>query len=171
MRTASASSPIGWTTCRRDCPRSITPLPLVVGIVGQISEQKGACVVQDLVARIDREHPEVRVVVIGTLDLPVQSERLRVTGTYRHEDLVDLIEANGINLFFFPSICPETFSYVTEEMIRLAVPIVAFDLGAPGDRLRSYGNARLCDDVSARVGAGDALAFHAELAARDVSVA
>ena len=145
--------------------------PLVVGIIGQISEQKGAGVVKELLARIDREHPEVRVVVIGALDVPVKSSRLRVTGTYRHDDLVDLIESNGINLFFFPSICPETFSYVTEEMIRLEVPIVAFDLGAPGDRLRSYPGARLCDEVSARSALATLLDFHAQLAAREVSVA
>ena len=145
--------------------------PLVVGIIGQISEQKGALVVKEMVARIDREHPEVRVVVIGSLDLPVKSDRLRVTGPYRHEELVDLIEANGINLFLFPSIWPETFSYVTEEMIRLEVPIVAFDLGAPGDRLRDYANARLCEDVSARSALATLVAFHAQLAAREVSVA
>jgi glycosyltransferase involved in cell wall biosynthesis len=145
--------------------------PLVVGIIGQISEQKGALLVRDLVARIDREHPEVRVVVIGSLDVPVKSERLRVTGPYRHEELVELIEANGINLFLFPSIWPETFSYVTEEMIRLEVPIVAFDLGAPGDRLRDYANARLCEDVSARSALATLVAFHAQLAAREVSVA
>ena len=126
---------------------------------------------KDLVAQVDREHPGVRVVVIGTLDLPVKSERLRVTGTYRHEDLVDLVEANGINLFFFPSIWPETFSYVTEEMVRLEVPIVAFDLGAPGDRLRSYANARLCDEISAGSALATLLDFHAQLAAREVSVA
>ena len=142
--------------------------PLVVGIIGQISEQKGALVVKEMVARIDREHLDIRVVVIGTLDVPVKSERLRVTGPYRHEELVDLIEANGINLFFFPSVCPETFSYVTEEMIRLEVPIVAFDLGAPGDRLRSYGNARLCEEISARSALATLVDFHAQLAAREV---
>ena len=109
--------------------------------------------------------------MIGTLDLALKSARLRVTGPYRHEDLVDLIEANGINMFFFPSICPETFSYVTEEMIRLGVPIVAFDLGAPGERLRSYGNARLCGEVSARAALATLVAFHRELAAREIPVA
>ena len=92
----------------------------MIGIVGQISVQKGALVVKELLARIDRDHPDIRVVVIGDARHRDRSRtRLRVTGTYRREDLVDLIEANGINLFFFPSICPETFSYVTEEMIRL----------------------------------------------------
>ena len=48
---------------------------------------------------------------------------------------------------------------MTEEMIRLELPIVAFDLGAPGERLRGYRNARLCAEVSARVGARDAARF------------
>ena len=122
--------------------------PLVIGIIGQISEQKGALVLKEMMRRIDRDNPHVRVVVIGALDLPLNSP-LDVTGTYSHEDLVDLIEAKQINLFFFPSICPETFSYVTEEMIRMELPIVAFDLGAPGERLRGYSKARLCAEVSA----------------------
>jgi len=145
--------------------------PLVIGIIGSISVQKGAQVVKEMLARIDRDHPDVCVVVIGTLDIPVKSPRLEVTGTYRHEDLVDLVEARRINLFFFPSICPETFSYVTEEMIRMDVPIVAFDLGAPGERLRGYRNARLCAEVSADSALATLIAFHDELAAKEVSVA
>ena len=152
-------------------PRLDHAAPLVVGIIGQISAQKGALVVKALLAQLGRDDPEARVVVIGTLDLALKSDRLRVTGTYRHEELVDLIEANGINVFFFPSICPETFSYVTEEMIRLDVPIVAFDLGAPGERLRSYGKARLCSEVSAPAALATLVAFHRELAAKAMPVA
>jgi len=145
--------------------------PLTVGIIGQISEQKGALVLKDLVARIDREHPDVRVVVIGGVDIPIRSPRLSTTGAYQHAELVDLIEANGINLAFFPSVCPETFSYVTEEMIRLELPIVAFDLGAPGERLRAYSKGRLCAEVSAESALSTLLAFHEALQANEVSVA
>ena len=35
--------------------------PLVIGVIGQISEQKGALVVKELLAEIDREHPGRRV--------------------------------------------------------------------------------------------------------------
>jgi glycosyltransferase involved in cell wall biosynthesis len=142
--------------------------PLVVGVIGQISEQKGALVVKEMLDMIDREHLDIRVVVIGALDVPVKSERLRVTGPYRHDELVGLIEANGINLLLFPSVCPETFSYVTEEMIRLELPIVAFDLGAPGDRLRGYGKARLCDEISARSALATLVELHAQLAAQEM---
>jgi glycosyltransferase involved in cell wall biosynthesis len=145
--------------------------PLTIGIIGQISEQKGALVLKDLMARIDRDHPDVRVVVIGGVDIPIRSPRLAITGAYKHAELVGLIEANGINLAFFPSICPETFSYVTEEMIRLELPIVAFDLGAPGERLRGYEKGRLCPEVSAESALATLFAFHQALAAKEVSVA
>ena len=145
--------------------------PPVIGIIGQISEQKGALIVRDLMALIDRDHPDVRVVVVGGIDVPIKSPRLSVTGPYRHEDLIDLIEANRINVAFFPSICPETFSYVTEEMIRLELPIVAFDLGAPGERLRGYDKGRLCAEVSAESALSTLLRFHGELAAKEVSIA
>ncbi len=145
--------------------------PLVVGIVGEISPQKGANIVQEMVTRIDREHPDVRVVVLGTLHAPHDSPRLRVTGAYRREDLVDLVESNGINMFLFPSIWPETFSYVVAEMIALGLPIVAFDLGAPAERLKSYRKARLCGEVSAAAALATLLDFHRQLALEEASAA
>ena len=152
-------------------PRPDHAAPMVVGIIGQISVQKGALVVKEMVARIDHDHRDVRVVVIGTLDVAVDSRRLKVTGAYRRDDLVDLIETHGVNVLFFPSICPETFSYVTEEMIRLGLPIVAFDLGAPGERLRNYADARLCGEVSAAAALATLIGFHDELAAQQALTA
>lgn len=143
--------------------------PLTVGVIGQISFQKGAGIVADLVGLIDQATLPVRVVVIGTLDAAVTSSRLTVTGPYRREDLVGLIEAHRANLFLFPSICPETFSYVTEELTLLGLPVVAFDLGAPGERLRSYEQGRLCAETNAQTALDTLLDFHRQLAARDAA--
>lgn len=145
--------------------------PLVIGIVGQISFQKGGQLVAELLERIEREHPEARVVVVGTLELPVKSERLTVIGPYRREDLAATIEAHRINLFLFPSIWPETFSYVLGEMMALRLPIVAFELGAPAERLRTYSLGRLCGEVSAEAALKALVAFHRELAAGEAAAA
>jgi len=56
-------------------------------------------------------------------------------------------------------------------MIRLELPIVAFDLGAPGERLRGYSKGRLCAEVSAESALSTLLAFHEALQANEVSVA
>ena len=145
--------------------------PLVVGVIGEISPQKGALVVRDLVARIESAALDVRVVVLGTLNVAHRSAHLRVTGAYRREDLVDLVEEHGVNMFFFPSIWPETFSYVVAEMIALRLPIVAFDLGAPAERLRNYPKARLCGEVSAGAALSTLLDFHRQLSLEDASAA
>ena len=67
-------------------------------------------------------------------------------------------------MFFFPSIWPETFSYVVSEMTALALPIVAFDLGAPAERLRSNPAARLVERVDAAAALEALLELHAGLA-------
>jgi glycosyltransferase involved in cell wall biosynthesis len=123
--------------------------PLRIGVIGQINAQKGAHIVAQLVRRLDRERSDARVVVLGSLEIPLRSPRLEVTGRYSREDLPRLVESHAINMMLFPSIWPETFSYVVAEMMAMRLPIVAFDLGAPAERLRGYPLARLVAKVDA----------------------
>ena len=146
-------------------PKPDYSAPLIIGIIGHISAQKGALVVKEMVREIERECLDIRMVVIGTLDGAPSSPRLVVTGNYQRDDLVSLIEEHRINMFFFPSVCPETFSYAIEEMMRLGLPIVAFNLGAPAERLRNYSASKLCDDVSAQAALAAVAEYHAQLAA------
>ena len=145
-------------------PRSDASAPLVIGVVGEISLQKGAAILTEMVRLIDASNANVRIVVLGTLHAALKSERLHVTGAYDRKDLVDLVEAHGINMFLFPSIWPETFSYVVAELIALDMPVVAFDLGAPGERLRAYPKARMCGDTSAPAALATLIEFHRALA-------
>ena len=143
--------------------------PLTIGVLGHISEQKGSLIVKRVLSLIEHDLPASRVVVIGTLDLASTSKHLDVTGPYRRDDLVDLIEARRINMILFPSICPETFSYVIEEAMLLRMPIVAFDLGAPGERLRGYDLGRVCGAVDAEAAFKKMREFHDELATRETA--
>ncbi len=146
-------------------PRPDQHAALVIGVLGEISMHKGADILKEMVRILDATQANARIVVLGTLHAALKSERLTVTGAYDRAHLVDLIEANGINLFLFPSIWPETFSYVVAELIALDMPVVAFDLGAPGERLRSYSKARMCGETSAQAALDTLAAFHRELAA------
>lgn len=143
-----------------------TSAPLVIGILGTIDVQKGAAIVTEIARRLEREASEARVVVLGTLNAACSSRRLHVTGPYERQDLPGLVERHGINMFLFPSIWPETFSYVVAEMMALGLPIVAFDLGAPAERLRGDPLARLVPVVSADAALDAMLEFHGDLAAR-----
>ncbi len=145
-------------------PRVDPGKPLVIGVMGEISPQKGAQIVKETLQIIERDGIDARVVVLGTLHAPLKSPRLKITGAYDRAELVDLVESHGINMFLFPSIWPETFSYVVTEIIALGMPIVAFDLGAPAERLRGYAKARLCDEASAPAALATLTAFHRDLA-------
>ncbi|MEP7068632.1 MAG: glycosyltransferase [Usitatibacter sp.] len=152
-------------------PRLDAQAPLVIGVLGEISVHKGAAILKEMVRLIDETGANVRIVVLGTLHAALKSERLTVTGAYDRAHLVEMIEANGINMFLFPSIWPETFSYVVAELIALDVPVVAFDLGAPGERLRAYPRARMCGEASAAAALATLVAFHRELSSQRVRAA
>ncbi len=158
---------IDFAPARR--PRVDSTAPLVVGVIGEISPQKGAHVVEQMVDRIERESLDVRVVVLGVLHSARKSAGLRATGPYRRDDLVDLIETNGINMLLFPSIWPETFSYVVGEIMAMGLPVVAFDIGAPAERLRTYPLARLATDVNGAAALDRLMALHYDLSQRKAS--
>jgi glycosyltransferase involved in cell wall biosynthesis len=150
-------------------PRVDPAAPLVVGVIGEISVQKGAQVVEQMLERIEAESLDVRIVVLGLLHSARKSARLTVTGPYRRDDLVDLVETHGINMFFFASIWPETFSYVVGEMMALGLPIVAFDMGAPAERLRSYPLARLSPSANGAAALDHLIALHDDLSQQKAS--
>lgn len=111
--------------------------PLHIGVVGEISHAKGAEVVTALHDLLRRTRSPARLTVIGTLDRR-QPGGVPRTGRYRTADLPDLLAAQGVNVCLVPSIWPETFCYVVDELLRLGMPVAAFDLGAPAERLRDH---------------------------------
>lgn len=62
-----------------------------------------------------------------------------VTGDYRPEEAVALIAAQGAAIGFLPSVVPETWCYTLSEMWRADLFVVAFALGAQGERIRESG--------------------------------
>jgi len=112
--------------------------PLVIGVVGQIGLHKGAEVLRDLAAEIRHQGGSERIAVIGTLEINADKSIVSETGPYSHDNLAQEIRHSEANLMFLPSIWPETFSYVAQELIELGLPVVCFDWGAPAERIRTY---------------------------------
>ena len=140
--------------------------PLHIGVVGNITVHKGALVVRDLAREIARRGLATKIAVIGSIDIAALPDCLSETGAYEPQQLPGLIESSGANVFLFPSICPETFSYVTEELIRLAAPLVCFRWGAPAERVGRYDRGRVLDYSGSRKLLDDLLEFHDRLASR-----
>jgi glycosyltransferase involved in cell wall biosynthesis len=69
--------------------------------------------------------------------------RVRVRGYYRSGTLPLLLRRDRVDLALLLSIVPESYSLVLDECRAAGVPVVAFDLGAVGDRLPRLGAGRL----------------------------
>ena len=122
---------------------------ITIGILGAINYAKGASIVKELVERIDKENLDIDVVVIGIITEQIDSKHFKVTGRYKKDELKSLVVSNKIDIFLIPSICPETFSYTTQEIINMQLPVMVFNLGAPAERVKEYKKGYVLDEVSA----------------------
>lgn len=118
-------------------------MPLHVGVVGRISAHKGAAEVAALGRHIREEGLAARITIFGHLEHPAPTSVVSQTGTYVPDALPSLCAEHGVNVFWFPSICPETFSFVLHEMKAMGLPILAYDVGAQADALATHPTGRL----------------------------
>ena len=110
---------------------------LHIGILGTLSLIKGGDVVRELGNYICQEGLGIPITVVGlsSMELP---KSINIHGRYHQNDLPEIVNHGSINLILMPSIVPETFSYTISEAMQMGLPIVAFDIGAQGSRVRSY---------------------------------
>lgn len=131
-------------------PHYVEPLPVVhkddkttdtinIGILGLISEHKGLSVLKGMIAYLEA-HSDINMhlVLIGDTVEELCSPVLTTTGRYKREDIPQLTLENDVDIFFIPSVCPETFSYTTSEIMFMDMPIAVFDIGAPAERVKNY---------------------------------
>ncbi len=129
---------------------ALAPMPLQairrICVVGAIGREKGYDVLLGCVrdAR-DRSLPIEFVVVGYTADdvRLLDAGPVQITGEYRDDEAVALIEAQGSALAFIPSIWPETWCYALSRAWEAGLAAAAFDLGAPAERIRATGRGWL----------------------------
>lgn len=128
----------------RDPPiEAISISSAVIGVVGQIGVHKGCHVVRDLADQIRIERGSERIVVIGSLECHADPTIVTQTGRYPRHELRERISRSGINIILFPSVWPETFSFVCAEICQTGLPILCFDLGAQAEWIYSYPRGKL----------------------------
>jgi glycosyltransferase involved in cell wall biosynthesis len=110
----------------------------VIGVIGHLSDQKGGRIVCELAEHILATGSNARLVIIGTIEEKLPPSVTCLAGPYSPCDLPDIVEHHGINVALFPSICPETFSFVVAEIMAMELPLLCFDLGAPAERTARY---------------------------------
>ena len=136
---------------------------LHIGVLGSINYQKGLGIIFDLATEVTRTNSKTKITVVGNIDAISYQSNITVTGTYDRSDLPDIIENLKINLFLFPSVWPETFSYVTEEIMAMNMPIACFNLGAPADRVKKYKLGRVLGSMKVNEILRELQEFYGEL--------
>ena len=121
-----------------------------IAVVGNICKHKGADIVIGVADLLLNDDPTARVVVIGEIEANRIPSNMVVTGKYVREKLRELLEQYHTTVGFMPAICPETFSYVTQELMALGLPLVCFDLGAPAERIGTWEHGLIAPEMNAK---------------------
>lgn len=123
---------------------------LNIGLLGVLTKHKGGEIVAELVKKIEKENLNIRVKLIGTSCVDIESQVFSQTGMYTRGSIPRLTLENDIDVFLIPSIWPETFSYTTEEIMKMGMPIMCFDIGAPAERVKKYEKGIIIPVISAQ---------------------
>ena len=121
-----------------------------IGILGAINYAKGAQIIKQMIQTIERDNLEIDIVLIGTINETISSKHFITTGKYEREALPTIIAEYQIDLCFIPSIIPETFSYTTQEIILMELPLMVFDIGAPAERTKVYERGVIIPEMTAK---------------------
>ena len=111
-------------------------------VVGAIGVEKGYAVLLACARDARARALPLEFVVVG---FTADDERLMdagpvfVTGEYKEDDAIRLIQAQGAHLAFIPSIWPETWCFALSRAWQAGLPAAVFDIGAQAERTRRTG--------------------------------
>lgn len=139
---------ISPATSRSEQPINKEAAPSIIGFVGGFSTHKGGALIRPIMDLITAEVPQITAYVYGNGEDRFAREirssgRVRVRGYYRQGALPSLLERDRVGVAVLPSIWPEAYALVVDECLASGVPVVAFDIGAVGERMTSWGAGRL----------------------------
>jgi len=145
-----------------------------IAYVGAVHAHKGALVFEEVVKAL-ASSPGLRFTVFGGGDPRILARlrrlpRVEVRGYYRAGSLPRLLRRAGVDLALLLSIWPEAYGITLDECRAAGVPVVAFDHGAMGERLRRDGGSGLVPIEQGAAGvvrAVTAAASHSETTGRE----
>lgn len=131
-------------------PKAVAPDPGAarrrVAVIGAIGPEKGLHVLRAVAAHAARADLPLEFILAGhSLDDAglLATGRVFVTGAYAREELPGLLARHRPHLAFLPSLVPETWCHALSEAWQAGLPVLAFDLGAPAERIRARGGGWL----------------------------
>ena len=130
--------------------------PIRLLVPGNLSAAKGAHIVAAFAELAEQLNVEIHILGPLTTALqkalgePRRSSRLQIHGPYERNEFNDHVSAIRPHLGLIPSIAPETFSYTLTELWSTGLPVIGFDLGAIGERIRATDAGWALPELSAK---------------------
>lgn len=120
-----------------------------VATFGNITKHKGAKMMSSLIKLANKEGLPIRWVILGQFE----GSKVFLNNTlnidkYNLDTLPELINKYEIDVFILPSIWPETYCYVLTEMMHFNLPIISFNIGAQGQRVKSLKQGYVVEEIS-----------------------
>ncbi len=115
-------------------------------ILGRSSLTKGLNVIEACARDAVARNLPLSFHIIGPIDHVIEDMSglpISVHGSYRDDQLEDLIANERADAFLFPAQIPESYCYTLSAALATPLPIVASRLGAFIERLGSRANARM----------------------------
>ncbi|MFT8364920.1 MAG: glycosyltransferase [Gluconobacter cerinus] len=115
--------------------------PLRICIVGGLSQWKGYDVVLAMAHHVARMPVQIELILVGHTpdDEALIAAGVRVTGEYREDEAVSLVQKQYADIGLIPSIAPETWCYALGLLWKSGLPVVCFDVGAQSERVKRSG--------------------------------
>ncbi|MBK4723102.1 glycosyltransferase [Azospirillum sp. YIM DDC1] len=122
--------------------------PAPVAVVGGIGVAKGSRVLEAMIRLAEAHRLPLRFELFGNIDRPIRSPHFHDNGAYEPAELPKRFAERGCRAVFLPAIWPETHCYVLDEVVGLCLPVGAFDIGAPAERLRHWPNGFVVSPIT-----------------------
>lgn len=124
----------------RDNENSKSKNTFDIAFVGAMAIHKGSNILNELIIKNNRNlNSDIRIHLFGKSEdkrLIKSDQHYYNHGKYTRGELPQLLIDNEIDLVCIFTTWPETYSYTLTEVYMAQVPVLAFDLGAVGDRLK-----------------------------------
>jgi len=132
-----------------------------IAIIGHLTIHKGLNEVRKMLSYIENNNLDIKITVIGDVidEFKTLNFNTNILGAYEKDNLANILIEYKVDIAFIPSICPETFSYTTEEIILMNFPLAVFNIGAPAERVKKYEHGIVIDKVDAKLGLKSIMSF------------
>lgn len=133
----------------RTFPRFTRPTPPPPGapfrvlVAGALSRAKGSALVSAAARELRREGVEFHL--LGYADDGLDRSVVTLHGGYQRDQFLDRVAEIAPTIGLLPSLWPETYCHVLTEMWAAGLPVLAYDIGAVGERIHARGGGWLFD--------------------------